>query len=79
MRRNGIASVMISSLLMELNNMEIKHYTKDRIPDVLQFERDLRSEENFWGWEIDEKYIADVTAYLGRVNSTHHLAIHIGE
>ena len=42
--------------------MEIKHYTKDRIPDVMQFERDLRSEENFWGWEIDEKYITDVTA-----------------
>ena len=42
--------------------MEIKQYTKDRIPDVLQFERDLRSEENFWGWEIDEKYISDVTA-----------------
>ena len=41
--------------------MEIKHYTKDRIPDVLNFERDLRTEENFWGWEIDEKYIADVT------------------
>lgn len=41
--------------------MEIKQYTKDRIPDVLQFERDLRAEENFWGWEIDEKYIADVT------------------
>ena len=41
--------------------MDIKHYTKDRIPDVLQFERDLRAEENFWGWEIDEKYIADVT------------------
>ena len=40
--------------------MEIKHYTKDRIPDVLNFERDLRTEENFWGWEIDEKYIADV-------------------
>ncbi len=53
---------MISSLAMELNSMEIRHYTKDRIPDVLQFERDLRSEENFWGWEIDEKYIADVTA-----------------
>lgn len=42
--------------------MEIKHFTKDRIPDVLQFEYDLRSEENFWGWEIDEKYIAEVTA-----------------
>lgn len=42
--------------------MEIKQYTKDRIPDVLQFERQLRAEEDFWGWEIDEKYIADVTA-----------------
>ena len=42
--------------------MEIKQYTKELIPDILQFERDLRSEENFWGWEIDEKYIADVTA-----------------
>ena len=41
--------------------MEIKQYTKELIPDVLKFERDLRSEENFWGWEIDEKYIADVT------------------
>ena len=42
--------------------MEIKEYTKERIPDILQFERDLRVEENFWGWEIDDKYIADVTA-----------------
>ncbi len=41
--------------------MEIKHYTKERISDVLQFERDLRSEEDFWGWEIDKKYIAEVT------------------
>ena len=41
--------------------MEIKEYTKERIPDVLQFERDLRVEEQFWGWEIDEKYISDVT------------------
>ena len=41
--------------------MEIKQYTKERISDVLQFERYLRIEENFWGWEIDEKYIADVT------------------
>lgn len=42
--------------------MEIKLYTKDLIPDVLQFERDLRLEEDFWYWEIDEKYIANVTA-----------------
>lgn len=41
--------------------MEIKKYTKERISDVLQFEQDLRKEEHFWGWEIDEKYIADVT------------------
>ena len=41
--------------------MEIKQYIKELIPDVLQFEHDLRAEENFWGWEIDEKYIADVT------------------
>lgn len=42
--------------------MEIRKYTADRIPDVLQFERDLREEEDFWGWKIDEKYIADVAA-----------------
>ena len=40
--------------------MEIKQYTKELIPDILQFERDLRSEENFWGWEIDEVYIDSV-------------------
>ena len=42
--------------------MEIKQYTKELIPDVLQFEHDLRSEEDSWGWEIDKKYIVDVTA-----------------
>lgn len=36
--------------------MEIKEYTYDRIPDVVQFERDLRKEEDFWGWPIDEDY-----------------------
>lgn len=41
--------------------MEIRRYTKDRIPDVLRFERDLRAEEPFYGWDIGEKYIADVT------------------
>lgn len=35
--------------------IDIKQYTKDLIPDVLQFERDLRSEEDFWGWEINER------------------------
>ena len=41
--------------------MKIKRYTKESITDVLQFERALRTEEDFWGWEIDDKYIADVT------------------
>lgn len=36
--------------------MEIKEYTYDRIPDVIQFERELRTEEDFWGWAIDEDY-----------------------
>lgn len=38
-------------------NLKIKRYTKDKIPDVLDFEKRLREEENFWGWEIDDKYI----------------------
>lgn len=45
--------------------MEIFEYTKDRIPDVLQFERDLRSEEDFWGWAIDEVYEGEVRNSFG--------------
>ncbi len=40
--------------------LEIQEYTKDKIPDVLDFERRLRKEETFWGWEIDEAYIRAV-------------------
>ncbi len=40
--------------------LEIQTYTKDRIPDVLDFERRLRDEENFWGWEINQAYIEAV-------------------
>ena len=40
--------------------MENKEYTKERIEEVLADERNLRSEEDFWGWEIDENYIASV-------------------
>lgn len=40
--------------------MIIRAYTKERIPDVLDFERRLREEESFWGWEIDEAYIESV-------------------
>ena len=41
-------------------SLEIKRYTKDRIPDVLDFERRLREEEDFWGWEIDDAYVQSV-------------------
>ena len=41
-------------------NVEIKEYTKDRISDVVDFEKRLREEENFWGWEIDDAYILSV-------------------
>lgn len=38
-------------------DIQIKKYTKDKIQDVLSFEKRLREEENFWGWEIDDAYI----------------------
>lgn len=41
--------------------MEIKRYTKEKIADVLRFEQDLRREEDFWGWEIDDAYLQKVT------------------
>ena len=41
--------------------IDVVRYRKDKIDDVIQFEKDLRAEENFWGWEIDEKYILNVT------------------
>lgn len=46
--------------------VEIKRYTKDRIPDVLDFERRLRDEENFWGWKIDQAYVSAVVCLRKR-------------
>ncbi len=40
--------------------MEIREYTYERIKDVIAFEQELRRQEDFWGWEIDEQYIRDV-------------------
>lgn len=40
--------------------IEIKEYIKDRMGDVLAFEKRLREEEDFWGWEIDEAYVQSV-------------------
>lgn len=40
--------------------IEIRRYTADRIDDVVQFERELRRQEDFWGWEINDEYLASV-------------------
>lgn len=42
--------------------MDIKPYTEDRIDDVIAFERAIRAEEDFWGWDIDEAYVQAVKA-----------------
>lgn len=37
------------------SRITVKPYTEQELPDVLDFERRLREEEDFWGWEIDEQ------------------------
>lgn len=44
------------------SRITVKPYTEHELPDVLDFERRLRKEEDFWGWEIDEQYIKSVSA-----------------
>lgn len=55
--------------------MEIKRYTKERIEDVLAFERQLRREEDFWGWEIDEAYIESVRKSFEDPKFQHSLSL----
>lgn len=43
-----------------MENLQILPCTRERIKDVLDFERRLREEEDFWGWDIDDAYIASV-------------------
>ena len=38
----------------------IRPYARERVPDVLDFERRLREEEDFWGWDIDAAYVRAV-------------------
>lgn len=40
--------------------VEIRPYTLERIDDVIRFERDIRAEEDVWGWEIDDAYVKSV-------------------
>ena len=40
--------------------IDILPYTKERIPDVINFEENLRKQEDFWGWKIDQAYRENV-------------------
>ena len=40
--------------------ISIERYDKSHIDDVIAFEKQLRVEEDVWGWEIDDAYVAAV-------------------
>ena len=46
---------------MQTEEIKIELYTKERIPDVVAYEKQLRAEEADWGWEIDDAYVKSVT------------------
>lgn len=54
--------------------IEVRVYTKELIQDVLDFEARLRKED-FWGWEIDEKYIDSVKKSFDDPAFDHSLSL----
>ena len=66
---------------MENEEIKIELYTKEKIPDVLAFERQLRAEEDVWGWEIDDAYLKSVTDSFDdpRFQNALSLLAYIGE
>ena len=64
-----------------MEKIKIELYTKERIPDVLAFEKQLRAEEDVWGWEIDDAYITSVTDSFDdpRFQNALSLLAYIGE
>ena len=55
--------------------MEIKTFTEDRLPDVIDFELRLREEEDFWGWEIDDEYKRNVKNCFHDKRFDHSLSL----
>ena len=55
--------------------IEVRVYTKELVQDVLDFEARLRKEEDFWGWEIDEKYIDSVKKSFDDPAFDHSLSL----
>ena len=64
-----------------MEKIKIELYTKERIPDVLAFEKQLRAEEDVWGWEIDDAYIKSVMDSFDdpRFQNALSLLAYIGE
>ena len=42
------------------NSVLIVPFTIEKLNDVINFENNLREEEDVWGWDIDDKYISSV-------------------
>ncbi len=40
--------------------LEIRPFTSDLTDDVVGFEKELRRQEDVWGWEIDDAYLESV-------------------
>ena len=47
--------------LPAMDTISVRPYTVNDIPDVIDFENCLRTEEDVWGWEIDDAYVDSVT------------------
>ena len=65
----------------EHEGIKIVQYTREQIPDVVAFEKQLRVEEDVWGWEIDDAYIKSVTDSFNdpRFQNALSLLAYIGE
>ena len=65
----------------EHEGIKIVQYTREQIPDVVAFEKQLRAEEDVWGWEIDDAYIKSVTDSFDdpRFQNALSLLAYIGE
>lgn len=59
---NDVFMEILHPALQGQADLSIRPYTRDRLDDVLAFERRLREEEDVWGWAIDDAYIAQVKA-----------------
>ena len=57
------------------DRIQVLPYTRERIKDVLDFERRLREEEDFWGWEIDGAYIAAVEKSFSDPRFAHSVSL----